>query len=261
VRELRLRDAGEKLGGKGCGGGGQRLRAGRDEFGRFGKSDGVALHGFPGFVFVLEAVFGLEFVEGLEQELGDEGEVGGDARRDAVLRDGFEELAEDEVDVGGGHEAAGERGGKLRAEAIGFEKLTLGAGVENAERGMVRLAQHAAGAAVSERELAEGRFIEGGAGTRGLWFRHDRLLRESKEKYETRNTKLEIRKTKQIPRLRLGMMARGGRRAPRGVLDVWQTKDLQEGVFGSVASKGLTGRFFGSVANKRLISRGKALAG
>jgi len=160
------------LGGKGFGGGGERLLAGRNKFGRFGKGDGVALHGFPGFVFVLEAIFGLELVERLEQELGDEGEIPGDARRDAVLRDGFEQFAEDEVDVGGGHEAAGERGGELRAEAIGFEKLTLGAGVENAERGMIRLAQHAAEAAVGERELAESRFIEGGAGTRGLWFGH-----------------------------------------------------------------------------------------
>ena len=33
---------------------------------------------------------------------------------------------------------------------------------------------------------------------------------------------------------------------------VWQTKDLREGVFGSVATKGLSGRFRGSVANKAL---------
>ena len=31
--------------------------------------------------------------------------------------------------------------------------------------------------------------------------------------------------------------------APRGVSDVWQTKDLQDSDFGSVASKGLTGEF------------------
>ena len=37
---------------------------------------------------------------------------------------------------------------------------------------------------------------------------------------------------------------------PGGVSDVWQTKDLRERVFGSVAMIGLTGRFFGSVANK-----------
>jgi hypothetical protein len=59
------------------------------------------------------------------------------------LRASLEQLAEDEVDVGGGHEAAGERGGELRAEAIGFEKLALGTSVENAERRVVRLAQHA----------------------------------------------------------------------------------------------------------------------
>jgi len=30
---------------------------------------------------------------------------------------------------------------------------------------------------------------------------------------------------------------------PPGVSDVWQTKDLQTAIFGSVASKGLTGEF------------------
>ena len=33
---------------------------------------------------------------------------------------------------------------------------------------------------------------------------------------------------------------------------MWQTKGLQEGVFGSVASKGLTGRCLGSVASTGL---------
>ena len=41
---------------------------------------------------------------------------------------------------------------------------------------------------------------------------------------------------------------RGGKRRettgrPPGVSDVWQTKDLQTAIFGSVASKGLTGEF------------------
>ncbi len=34
-----------------------------------------------------------------------------------------------------------------------------------------------------------------------------------------------------------------GWEAPRGVSDVWQAKDLREGVFGSVAMAGLTGEF------------------
>lgn len=172
------------MGGEGICGGGQRFRAGRNGFGRIGKVDGLALHGFPGFVFVLEAVFVLEVIERLEQELGDEGEVRGNARLDAVLGDGLEELAEDEVDVGGGHETVGERSGKLRAKMIGFEKLALGASVKNAERRMVRLAQHATSAAVGKPKLAEAGFVVGDAGTRGLWFRHERLLRRSKRKME-----------------------------------------------------------------------------
>jgi hypothetical protein len=187
--DLRSRHAGKKLGGKGSCGGGERFLARRNGLGRIGKDDGVALQCFPGFKIVVEAVFGLEFVERLEQELGDKGKVPGDARLDAVLRDGLEEFTENEVDVGGGHEAAGERGGELRAEAIGFEKLTLGASVENAERGMVRLAQHATSAAVGEPKLAEAGFILGGAGTRGLWFGHKRLLEEVKKtKLENRNS-------------------------------------------------------------------------
>jgi len=62
VGDLRLGRAGEKFGGKGSGGGGQRLLARRNGFGRIGKVDGVTLHGFPGFIFVLEAVFVFELV-------------------------------------------------------------------------------------------------------------------------------------------------------------------------------------------------------
>src|SRR5437667_6619721 len=44
------------------------------------------------------------------------------------------------------------------------------------------------------------------------------------------------------------VMVPTGGRGPRGP-DLWQAKDLREGVFGSVAMTGLTGGFFGSVAN------------
>ena len=160
------------MGGEGSGEGGQRFRARWNGGGRIGEVDRLALHGFPGFVFVLEAVFVLEMVEGLEQKLGDEGQVAGDTRRDAVLSDGLEELAEDKVDVRGSHEAAGERGGELGAETVGLEKLAFGASMKDAERRMVWLAQHATGAAVGKRELAEAGFIIGDAGTRGFWIGH-----------------------------------------------------------------------------------------
>jgi hypothetical protein len=239
VGDLRLGRAGKKFGGKGSGGGGQRFLARRNGFGRIRKVDGVTLHGFPGFVFVLEAVFVFELVEGLKQELGDKGEIRGDTRRDAVLGDGLEELAEDEIDVGGGHEAAGERSGELRAETIGFEKLALGASVKNAERRMVRLAQHAAEAAVGERELAEAGFIAGDAGTRGLWFRHERLLVGSKE-VDSRQLAVGSRKTERTPRAvrswhgEAGFEMVGGGVVSvamiglcgREFLEVWQGKDL-----------------------------------
>ena len=40
-----------------------------------------------------------------------------------------------------------------------------------------------------------------------------------------------------------GKEARNKRKTPGGVSDVWQTKDLQTAIFGSVASKGLAGEF------------------
>jgi hypothetical protein len=42
-----------------------------------------------------------------------------------------------------------------------------------------------------------------------------------------------------------------------GVLDVWQVKDLREGVFGSVARIGVSCRFRGCVAKKGLTENGK----
>ena len=82
-------------------------------------------------------------------------EDGGVAGRDTILREGGEEFAEDEVDVRGGQEVAGERSRELGAEAMGFEELLFLASVEEAESGMVLLTQHAALAAIGEMELAE----------------------------------------------------------------------------------------------------------
>ncbi len=64
------------------------------------------------------------------------------------------------VYVGDGVEFAG-KGGELRGELFGFEKLLLLAGVENAESRMAFLAGHAAGAAVGElAETLVGAWIE-----------------------------------------------------------------------------------------------------
>src|SRR5947208_2200327 len=45
-----------------------------------------------------------------------------------------------------------------------------------------------------------------------------------------------------------------------GVSQVWQAKDLREGVFGSVAKKGVSCGFRGCVANKRLRNSGERRA-
>jgi len=143
-----------------------------------GKRLGIQVHFFPHFRIILKTDFVLKFVEGEEQELANEGEVAGVAGRDAVLGDGLKEFAEDEVDVRGGHETAGESGGELGAEAVRFDDLALGASVEDAERRMMVLAEHATDAAVGERELAERGIVDGDAGTGLFWFIHGFPLAE-----------------------------------------------------------------------------------
>ena len=134
--------------------------------------DGLVLHGLPGLEAVFEFVFVFEIAERDEEEFADESEGGGGAGSDAVLGDGLKQLAENEIDVRGGHVLAGDGGGELGAEQIGFDDLAFGAGVEDAERRVICLAQHAAGAAVSELELAERALVGGNTGTGLLWFRH-----------------------------------------------------------------------------------------
>src|SRR5258708_23199967 len=137
-----------------------------------GQRLGIEVHFFPNCSIILKSDCVLKFVEGEEQELANEGEVAGVAGRDAVLGDGLKEFAEDEVDVRGGHESAGESGGELGAEAVRFDDLALGASVEDAERRMIVLAEHATDAAVGERELAERGIVDCDAGTGLFWFRH-----------------------------------------------------------------------------------------
>jgi hypothetical protein len=67
------------------------------------------------------------------------------------------------VDVGGGEEVAGESGGEFGADAFGLDALALFARMERAKAGMIRVAQHAAAAAVGEREMAK--IVVGSVGT------------------------------------------------------------------------------------------------
>lgn len=93
-------------------------------------------------------------MKGVEHELAEVGEDGGGAWRDAVLGGGGEEFAENEVDVGGGHKLAGEGGGEFGANTLGLQKLHFIVGVEEAERGMGVVTEHATAAAVRSLELA-----------------------------------------------------------------------------------------------------------
>ena len=103
----------------------------------------------------MKFVFVLDITEGVEQEVAYVSEDGGVAGRDTVLREGGEEFAEDEVDVRGGQEVAAERSRELGAEAMGFEELLFLVSMEKAECGVILVAQHAALAAIGEKELAE----------------------------------------------------------------------------------------------------------
>lgn len=111
--------------------------------------------------------FLLDAREGVEEELADVGENGGVAGWNAILGDGGEELAEDEVDVGGGEEVAADGGGDFRTKLMRLEELLLGAGVEGT-KGEVIAAKHAATAAVGKGELTEPGFDLGREGVRGI---------------------------------------------------------------------------------------------
>lgn len=120
------------------------------------KTDTFAEHVLPLLKRIVKLEFFCDARDGVQEELAEIGEGGGFARRDAILGSGGKELAEDEINVSSGEEIAGDRAGDFRAELMGFAELLFGAGVEGAER-VVFAAEHAAAAAVGERELAEGR--------------------------------------------------------------------------------------------------------
>jgi len=141
------------------------------EGGRSGEGGGIGQHLVPMGEFIGERKLLLHVREAREHDLAHVGEDGGLAKRDAVLRDGGEEFAEDVVDVGGGEEIAVEGGGDFVAQALGFEELEFLPGMEGAEGRMERAAQHAAAAAVGKWKLA----TSGDTNT-GILIRHGSLL-------------------------------------------------------------------------------------
>jgi len=109
--------------------------------------------------------------EGSEQDLAEVGEDGGVARRDAVLRDGDKEFAEDVVDIGGGEEITVERDGDLGTQALRLAGLQFFPGMERTQRRVVRVARHAAATAIGKLKLATG-----GDTSTGILIRHGNLL-------------------------------------------------------------------------------------
>jgi hypothetical protein len=142
--------------------------AGRD-YGRgwpgVGETNAVVDEVYPGFVGVDEFGFILGHGQGEEHYLAQIGEGSGGALGDAVLGQGGEDFAHNVVDVGGGEEIACEGGGHFRAQAMGFDELVLGVGVEEAEGRVVAVPEHTALAVVGEGKLAEFRVV-------GAWFGH-----------------------------------------------------------------------------------------
>ena len=119
------------------------------------QADRVFEHALPGVEGVADLGFLLGVAEAREHELGGVAKSFGFLDGDAVLGKSCEDFAEDVIDVGGGEEVAGERGGEFRADAFGFEGLALFAGVKRAKAGMIAMAKHAALAAVGVRETTE----------------------------------------------------------------------------------------------------------
>lgn len=122
--------------------------------GEFGETGGSGEHALPLLELKVELVFLFDVVVRVEHELGNVGESGGIAMGDALLGESLEELAKNKVDVSGGEEVAGERGGEFRAEASGFEELHFVTGVEEAEGRVVAMTKHAAATAVGSLEGA-----------------------------------------------------------------------------------------------------------
>jgi hypothetical protein len=98
-----------------------------------------------------------------EKELGEVGERTGAAGGNAAGGDKLEELANDMIDIGGA-ELAGD-GREFLSDFVQLEELLLFASVDEAERGMGVVAEHAALAAIGERELTEFGLIDGVSGT------------------------------------------------------------------------------------------------
>jgi len=98
--------------------------------------------------------------EGLKKEVGEIRESRGGARRDAAGSDERPETREENVEIVGGLDLAGESdklGGDFIGsgfEAVALMEAALAVGVEKAEKGMGRRDGHAAMAAIGERELA-----------------------------------------------------------------------------------------------------------
>ena len=124
-----------------------------------GEVNAVVDQVLPSLEGIDEFGFFLGHGQGEEHYLAQIGEGGGGTLGDAVLGQSGEDFAHDVVDVGGGQEIAGEGGGHLRAEPVGFEQLVLGMGVEEAEGCVIPMPEHAALAVVGKGELAEFRVV------------------------------------------------------------------------------------------------------
>ena len=84
------------------------------------------------------------------------------------------------LNVGHSFEVAGERG-EFIADVVEFEELLLLAGVEETERRVRSVTEHATLAAVGERKLAESGFVGGGARARSFCGFHGDLRKRSNE--------------------------------------------------------------------------------
>ena len=103
----------------------------------------------------------------VEQELRKIGEKLGVAHGDAIARDETEEIGDGTANFGHGVEFAGD-GGELVADLFEFGELHFFARVEEAERWVIGVAQHAALAAIGVGIVTEILRIERDAGSGGF---------------------------------------------------------------------------------------------
>ena len=136
-----------------------RIKAGVRAHFRGAAIDGVGDEIAPGVLAQGGGEFVLGEANGLKQSLREEGHGARGARPDVAASDGGEQASEDDGNVAGGNVAAEGKGSEVVSELRGGAVAGVAFGVVVAEVGMSGETEHAATAAIGEREATQGHTV------------------------------------------------------------------------------------------------------